>query len=52
MRKRKTVSGGQFTGESFDLHYQFWGEKPGGDPAEDVPPDPPVDLRKNAYATC
>jgi hypothetical protein len=51
MRKRKAVGGGQFTGESLDLHHQFWGEKPGGDPGEDVPPGPPGGLRRNACAT-
>lgn len=52
MRKRKAVGGGQFTGESLDLHHQFWGEKPGGGPGEGVPPGPPVGLRRNASATC
>jgi len=52
MRKRKPMGGGQFTGESLDLHHQFWGEKPGGDPGEDVLPDPAVGLRRNACATC
>lgn len=52
MRKRKPMGGGQFTGESLDLHHQFWGEKPGGDPDEEVLPGPPVGLRRNACATC
>ncbi len=52
MRKRKAVGGGQFTGESLDLHHQFWGKKPGGDPGEGVPPGPPGGLRRNACATC
>ena len=51
MRKRKAVGGRQFTGESLDLHHQFWGEKNGGDPGEDVPPDPPGGRRRNACAT-
>lgn len=35
-RKRNAVGGGEFTGESFDLHHQLWGETPGGGPGEGV----------------
>jgi len=52
LRKGETVGSRQFTGESFDLDHQFWGEKPGGDPGEAVPANPPVGPRRNACATC
>ena len=52
MRQRKPVGGGQFTGESLDLYHQFWGEKPGGDPGEEVLPDPLAGPRRSACATC
>jgi len=49
--KRKVVSGGQFTGQSFNLHDQFWGEKSGGDPDETALPGPSFVLRRTACAT-
>ena len=51
-RQRLLMGAGQFTGQSFDLNDQLWGEKPGGDPGEAVLPGPPVASRKSACATC
>ena len=31
-RERQAVPAGQFASQGFNLHDQFWGEKPGGDP--------------------
>jgi len=50
-RQRLLMGAGQFTGQSFDLNDQLWGEKPGGDPGEAVLPGPPVASRKSACAT-
>ena len=32
---------GQFAGQGFNLHHNFWGEKTGGDPVGEVPPSQP-----------
>ena len=50
--KGKIMSSRQFTGESFDLYDQLWGEKSGGDPDETAPPVRPYDPRRTACATC
>lgn len=52
MRKRNPAGSGEFTGESLDLHHQFWGEKPGGGRGEAVPPGQRGGLRRNVSATC
>ena len=52
MGERKAVSGGQLTGERFDLNGEFWGGKSGGDPDETALPDLPAALRRNVCATC
>lgn len=52
MRERNAAGGGELTGESLDLHRQFWGEKPGGGRGEAVPPGQRGGLRRNASATC
>ena len=49
--QRKTLSAGQFAGEGFNLHDQFWGEKPGGDPGVSARRGRPDALRKSACAT-
>jgi hypothetical protein len=36
--QRPTVLGGQFTGQSFNLHDEVWGKKSGGDPDEHALP--------------
>ena len=37
-RQRQAELTGQFTSQSFNLHDQFWGERPGGDPGGEVLP--------------
>lgn len=51
-RKGKMVFLGQITGHSLDLHNNFRGEKPGGDPGEAVPQVLAGGQSRNAYATC
>lgn len=51
-RQWHVVSGRQFTGQGFYLNDQFWGEKPGDDPAGTAHQDRRVAPRKNVCATC
>ena len=48
--QRPTVLGGQFTGQSFNLHDEVWGKKSGGDPDEHVLPAPRGGQQKSASA--
>jgi hypothetical protein len=42
----------KLTGDSFNLHDQFWGEKPGGVPGVGGLPGPPSASQRIAFATC
>jgi hypothetical protein len=42
----------KLTGDRFNLHDQFWGEKPGGVPGVGGLPGPPSASRRIAFATC
>jgi len=50
-RERGIMSGGQFTGESFNLNDQFWGKISGAVPNGDVLPDRPDVSRRSVFAT-
>ncbi len=43
---------GKLTGDSFNLHDQFWGGKPGGVPGVGGLPGPPSASQRIAFATC
>ena len=51
-RERNVISGRQFTGEGLYLNDQFWGEKPGGDPAGTAHRARQAVPRKSVFATC
>jgi hypothetical protein len=42
----------KLTGDRFNLHDQFWGEKPGGVPGVGGLPGPPSASQRIAFATC
>jgi hypothetical protein len=42
----------QLTCDSFNLNDEIWGEKTGGDPAEDVPQGLEDAAERNVFATC
>lgn len=50
-REQEIVSGGQFTGESFDLNDQFWGEISGDALDEGALPGRRDVLRRSVFAT-
>ena len=50
-RQREIVSRGQFTGQSFNLNDQFWGEICGAVPDGGVLPDRPDVSRRSVFAT-
>jgi hypothetical protein len=40
-RQRHLLPAGQLTGQGFNLHHDFWGEKTGVGPVGGVPPSRP-----------
>jgi hypothetical protein len=40
----------KLTRDGLDLHYDFWGEKPGAGPGVAVPPSPAIVRRRNVFA--
>jgi hypothetical protein len=51
-RKGRASDRGKLTGNGFNVHDQFWGEKPGGVPGVGSLPDPPSASQRIAFATC
>ena len=51
-RKRDLMRCRQLTCDSFNLNDEIWGEKTGGDPAEDVPQGLEDAAQRNVFATC
>jgi hypothetical protein len=49
-RQQPTVLGAQYTGQSFNLHDEVWGEKSGGDPDESLLQAPRGGQQKSASA--
>lgn len=47
---RDSMGSWQFASQSLNLNHQLWGEKPGGDPGENVLPARPGDLQRSVYA--
>ena len=50
-RKGRTKATGKFAGHGFNLHDQFWGEKPGGGRGVGSLPDLPNVFRRIAFAS-